>query len=131
MTAVGGNIWSSERCPDWGRFCMERYTTTIRGRTMMTITAVSPSIRDDFLDFWPMYDARRRKALVSDFGLVPWRPFGTLHVGIATYHEQHEWTPAEYAVYIEQYKHHQALLEENRSWWRFVDELQRFIGPDA
>lgn len=131
MTSDGGEVWSSERSPDWNRFCMERYTTTIRNRTMMTVVAVSAAIRDDFLHYWPMYPARRRTTVVSDFGFVPWRPFGVLHVGVATYKEQREWTPAEYAVYIEQFKQHQAVLYENRSWWRFVGELQRFLDHGA
>ena len=131
MTAHGGEIWSSERCPKWDRFCMQRYTTTIRGRTMMTVIAVSSSVRNDFLRYWPMYPARKRKTTVSDFGLVPWHPFGTLHVGVATYKEQREWTFDEYKVYIEQYELHQTQLDANRSWWRFVGELQQFVDEDA
>lgn len=127
MTPAGGEVWSSERCPDWERFCMERYSTTSRNRTMMTVVAVSAAIRDDFLSFWPMFPSRYRTTVVSDFGLVPWKTFGRLHVGVATYNEPHEWTMAEFADYTELVRQHQKVLDANRSWWRFIGELQRFL----
>jgi hypothetical protein len=130
MTANGGQLWSQERCPIWDRFCTERYKITLRNRTMMSVVAVSPQIRDDFLRLWPMYPARLRTATIADYGLVPWLPFPELHVGIATYDEQSEWTPEEYAVYLDGSREYQAVLQRERSWWRFVSELQRFI-PNA
>jgi len=131
MTPAGGEIWSSERRPNWDRFCTERYAETIRGRTMMTVIAVSPTIRDDFLHYWPIYPARRKTATIADFGLVPWRPFERLHIGIACYAEKREWTPEESAVDTELQAKHRATLAVNRSWWRFVGELQRFIEDAA
>ncbi|MEZ6093923.1 MAG: hypothetical protein R3C03_06750 [Pirellulaceae bacterium] len=131
LTAEGGKMWSSERCPEWSRYCTERYRTTIRNRTMMTVVAVSDVVRDDFLHYWPMYPARRRATMVSDFGLVPWRTFGRLHVGVATYIEVSEWTAAEIPVYLERYKKYESNLDENQSWWRTVSELQRFAGQGS
>jgi hypothetical protein len=131
MTVAGGELWSLERCPVWERYCTERYTRTPRGRTMMSVVAVSEQIRDDFLRLWLMYPARRRLTTIADFGLLRWRTFPQLYVGLATYHEQHRWTCEEYSVYVEKYTEHQRVLESQRSWWRFVSELQRFLAPAA
>lgn len=128
MTPKGGEIWSLERCPDWDRYCRERYSTTSRDRTMMTVIAVSARIRDSFLDYCPIPPARRRTTTISDFGLLPWRSFEKLHVGIATYVEQREWSsPDEFDKSHKRYKRHQDVIDTKRSWWRFVGELQRFI----
>jgi hypothetical protein len=127
MTPAGGELWSQERCPVWERYCLDRYKTTSKGRTLMSVMAVSPHVRDSFLALWPLYPARRRAATITDPGLIRWHPFPRLYVGVATYHEPHEWTPDEYAVWVEQYRQHQAVLERERSWWRCVPELQRFV----
>jgi hypothetical protein len=127
MTAVGGELWSQERCPVWDRYCIECYRTTSRGRTMMTVCAITPKVRDEFLALLPLYPARCRIATIVDHGLIGWRPFGQLFVGVATYKEQRQWTPDEYAVWAERYRQHRALLERERSWWRCVSELQQFI----
>jgi hypothetical protein len=130
MTVSGGELWSQERCPVWERYCMEYYSTTSRGRTRMSVLAVSPQVRDDFLALWPLYPARRRTATIPDRGLIGWRPFGQLFAGVATYEEQRRWTWDEYAVWVERWRQHQAVLERERSWWRFVPELQRFIPKE-
>ena len=93
----------------------------------MTVMAVSPQVRDDFLTMWPLDQARRRTFTIADRGLIGWRPFGRLFVGVASYVEQRRWTPEEYVVWVERYRQHQATLERNRSWWRCVLELQRFV----
>ena len=127
MTSIGGDLWSQERCPVWERFCSDRYRTTSQGRTMMSVVAVSAKIRDDFVSLWPMYPARRRTATIGDCGLVPWRSFHQLHVGVATYVEEHEWSRDEFEVWIHRDREHETLLERERSWWRDVSELQRFV----
>ncbi|EDL56290.1 MULTISPECIES: hypothetical protein [Gimesia] len=127
ITLKGDELWSEERCPIWDRFCTERYKTTSQKRTMMTVFAVSPQIRDDFLRLWPMYPARRRTATIADFGLVHRRSFPQLYVGVATYKEQYEWTPEEYFVYCKLDQEYRERLESERSWWRYVPELQKFI----
>ena len=135
MTRDGGELWSRERCPVWERYCTERYTTTSRGRALMSVMAVSPEVRDHFLVLWPMYPARRKTAVISYRRLIGWYPFPRVYVGIATYEERQKWTPAEYAVRAEQNRQHWAMLERERSWWRCVPELQRFLprlaGPGA
>jgi hypothetical protein len=126
-TAAGGELWSAERCPVWERYCTERYSTTSKGRTIMTVCATSADIRDRFLDLWPVAPARRRTMTIPDRGLVGWHPFGRLFVGLACYTELLEWTSNEY----ESYKRHQAMVERERTWWRTIRELQRFIGESA
>ncbi|HEY7157847.1 MAG TPA: hypothetical protein VH575_28070 [Gemmataceae bacterium] len=127
MTAIGGELWSQERCPVWERYCIEQYRMTSRGRTLMSVMAVSPQVRDNFLALWPLYPARRRTATIADRGLIGWHPFGQVFVGVATYEKKQQWTRDEHAVWIEQYRRHQTVLEQERSWWRCVPELQRFV----
>lgn len=127
MTRDGGELWSQERCPVWERYCIERYTTTARGRTLMSVMAVSAKVRDDFLDMWPQYPARRRTAVITDRPLIEWHPFARIYVGVATYKEPRQWAPAEYTIWAEQHRQHWAMLERERSWWRCVPELQRFV----
>jgi hypothetical protein len=131
MTGGGGELWSKERCPVWERYCTERYTTTSRGRTQMSVMAVSPEVRDHFLALWPEYPARRKTTVISDCPLIAWHPFPRVYVGVATYEERHQWTPAEYVVWAEQHHLHWAMLERERSWWRCVPELQRFAPRPA
>lgn len=127
MSETGGELWSQERCPSWDRYCTERYKTTSRGRTLMSVAAVSPQIRDDFLRLWPPYPARSRTATIRDHGLIGWRRFAQLHVGLATYRDERQWTPEEYAVCVERGRDRLAAIECDRSWWRSVAELQKFV----
>ena len=127
LTALGRDLWSQERCPDWSRFCRERYREISQGRTLMSVVAVSTEIRDDFLRVRLMNPARRRTARISDFGLVPWKPFGQLQVGMATYVEQHQWTLEELSVQEALLREYRTRLERERTWWRTVPELQRFV----
>ena len=128
ITVFGGELWSQERLPVWDRFCHDCYTTTSRGRTMMSVVAVSPRIRDEFLDLFPMYPARRRIATIERHVLISWHPFSKLYVGSATYIEQREWhSIEEYNAYKTMFREHWELLKQKRSWWRTVGELQRFV----
>jgi hypothetical protein len=124
LTAYGGELWSQERCPAWERFCKERYATTSRGRTRMTVLAASPEIRDDFLRLWPPTPARFRKAAIDGLPLIDWHPFPRLFVGVATYEEQLEFNLADYAEDCQRH----TTVERERSWWRNVSELQRFVN---
>jgi hypothetical protein len=127
MTPAGGDLWSQERCPIWDRYCIECYRTTSRGRTMMTVYAVSPRVRDEFLALWPLYPARHPTVTIPDRGLIAWHPFGQLHAGVATYHEPLQWTLEEHRAWLERYREHESMLERRQSWWRYVEELQRFV----
>lgn len=128
MTQVGGEVWSAERCPIWERYCTERYKTTSRGRTLMSVTAVSAEIRDDFLQLWPEYPARRRSKSIRDFGLIEWRPFDAIHIGLATYDEPKEWACDDYEQYLKQHQKYMQRIDSGRTWWRTVGELQRFVN---
>jgi hypothetical protein len=128
MTAAGGELWSHERCPEWERYCTERYHTTLKGRTLVTVVAVSPQILDDFLRIWPMCPARRRTATIRNYNLISWRTFPRLHVGTATYNEECEPDSEQEMIGTEWYRERQRRLLEERSWWRCVSELQRFIS---
>lgn len=120
LTAVGGELWSSERCPVWERYCYESGKSGLMGRVFMSVRAVSPQIRDEFLALLPNFPVRRRTATVVDQGLISWHRFGQLFVGVALYNEQDE-----ILFYDERY---QENLERNRSWWQNVSELQRFVS---
>jgi len=127
ITAHGGELWASERCPIWDRYCTESYPAFIRGRTIMSVKCVSSFVRDDFLRLWPEYPARTKTATVRDNGLIHWRDFGTLHVGLASYTEPTEWTPDEYNDWLPKLLAYMERVETERSWWRSVDELQKFV----
>jgi hypothetical protein len=127
MTAAGGELWSQERCPVWDRYCMNRFKRTSKDRTLISVIAVSPKVRDDFLTLWPMTSARRRASKIANYRLITWRPFSECFVGVMIYREQLEWTCEEYAAWAEECLQHQAVLERERSWWRCVRELQRFV----
>lgn len=127
MSRNGGELWSQERRPVWERYCTDRYNITSRGRTQMSVMAVTAEVRDHFLALWPEYPARRKTAVISDLPLLGWHPFVRVYVGVATYEERHQWTPDEYINWAEQHRQHWAMLERERSWWRSVPELQRFV----
>ena len=127
LTPIGGELWASERCPIWDRYCCESYPAFIHGRTIMSVKCVSASVRDDFLRLWPEYPARRKTAKVADNGLIQWRDFGTLHVGLASYTEPTEWTLEEYNEWLPKRLAYMERVETERSWWRSVDELQKFV----
>lgn len=129
ITATGGELWAAERRPKWERYCTESYPATIRGRTIMSVKCTTSWVRDDFLRLWPEYPARTRKATIKDFGLVHWRDFGKLHIGLASYAEPVRRTPDEYFEWMPRHQEHIEQVERERSWWRTVRELQKFIEP--
>ncbi|NQV26569.1 MAG: hypothetical protein HQ518_19615 [Rhodopirellula sp.] len=134
MASAGGELWSRERCPVWERFCFERYIQTLDGRELMSVVAVSSQIRDDFLRIWPVYAARRtiRRRVtairnIENCRLLNWKSFECYHVGLATYRVQRKWGLDEFDAHCTLYREHIQQLEKERSWWRTVPELQRFV----
>jgi hypothetical protein len=127
ITCEGGELWSRERCPVWERYCTDRYKTTLRGRTLMSVRAISPQMRDEFLDLCPQRPARCKTAVLGSCTLIHWRPATPIYVGVATYEEPCEWTPEEFTEWAEQERQHLTTVEQNRSWWRTIRELQRFV----
>lgn len=128
ITPKGGELWAAERMPNWERYCTESYPAFIRGRVIVSVKCTTPSVRDDFVRLWPEYPARTKTATINDFGLVHWRNFGKLHIGLASYTEPIEWTPTEYFEWIQKHKAYLERVEQERSWWRTVGELQKFIS---
>jgi hypothetical protein len=127
ITCKGGELWSCERRPVWERYCTDRYKTTLRGRTLMSVRAISPQMRDEFLDLCPQRPARRKTAVFGGYTLIHWRPATRIYVGVATYEEPCEWTPEEFTEWAEQERQHLTTVEQKRSWWRTIRELQRFV----
>jgi len=132
ITKVGFDQWARERCPKWERFCTWHTRDSSRGHTRLTVTAVSQSIGDDFIRYWPPYPSQRRRATITDNGLVPFHSLGTLHVGLATYTKpQIISTSDELQDYTEVHAKNQATIDEHRSWWGTVPQLQRFQPNNA
>jgi hypothetical protein len=127
ITRKGGELWAAERQPDWDRYCTESYPAFIRGRTVMSVKCTSSWVRDDFIRLWPEYPARTKTATINDIGLVHWRDFGKLHIGLASYAEPTEWTPEEYYEWLPKHQAYSEQVEQQRSWWRTVNELQKFV----
>ena len=127
-TLAGSALVCAERCPVWERYCYDRYRypAAPRERTLMSVVAVSPNVRDHFLDLWPPRQARRRTAVIRNHRLIRWHPFEQLFVGLATYDER-ELMNAEGNAWDEWRRWQRAKLQEERSWWRRVPELQRFV----
>ena len=127
MTQSGGHLWASERCPIWDRYCTERYPATIRGRVIMSVTAVAPTIRDDFLRLWPENPPRVRRAIIRDPGLIAWHPFSNIYVGLASYDDEPDsMSPDEFNAWLPRRQEWIARVESERTWWRTVRELQKF-----
>lgn len=129
MTPEGGALWSRERCSVWDRYCTSRYETVSRGRTLMTVRAVSREVRDQFLTLWPASPARRKTTVIFDDPLIAWQPFSPVYAGLATYDERddEDCSPEQSVRQAEQRLRHWVKLEQARSWWRSVPELQRFV----
>jgi hypothetical protein len=58
--------------------------------------------------------------------LAKWAFFDSTPMLLA-FEKPRGWTPAEYLVWAEQNRQHWNMLERERSWWRCVPELQRFV----
>ena len=127
ITPKGGELWASERQPKWERYCTDSYPATIRGRTIMSVKCTTSWVRDDFIRLQPEYSARTKSATISDIGLVHWRDFGKLYIGLASYAEPSKRTPDEFYEWLPRHQAHIERVEKERSWWRTVGELQKFV----
>jgi len=129
ITPMGGRLWEAERQPIWQRYCYDSYPAVIRGRTIMSVKCTTAWVRDDFIRLCPEYPARTKTATINDNGLVHWQGFGKLHVGLASYAEPTEMTPEEFFQWLPRHRAYIELVEQERSWWRTVGELQKFLNP--
>lgn len=128
MTEYGASLWTKERCPIWERYCMDREGSTIRGKIFTSVRAVSPAIRDDWLRIAVRDSIRVRRATIRDNGLIPWRSFGSLHVGLVASLSSDEIHATELERWIQDFTEHSSLVERERTWWRSVKELQKFMN---
>lgn len=92
----------------------------------MSVQAVAAIVRDHFLELWPKLSPRRKTATIRDRGLIPWHPFGTIHVGLASYLEPSHQPEEDANAYFARRMAHAKNVEAHRSWWRSVYELQKF-----
>lgn len=129
ITPKGGELWAAERQRRWDRYCTETYSETRVGRTIMCVTCTTSWVRDDFVRLQPEYPARTRSATIDDLGLIHWRDFGTLYIGLASYVRPREWTPEEFDERLPKHLAPIQRVEKERSWWRTVNELQKFARP--
>lgn len=127
LTSLGGDLWCEERCPIWERYCTTRYNDTLRGTTLCTVVAVSPEIRDDFLRDYPISEAKTRCRTIEDYELLYWRPSLQVYAGTAAYFESSSWTASEYREHARHEYNHNTYVEQERTWWSHLSELQRFI----
>lgn len=130
ITHHGGSLWSAERCPVWERYCRgPRCSAIIHGRAIMSFRATSDDIRDDLLRLYPDSTPRVRKATIRDYGLVHWKQFGQIHVGLASYVEFWQQSiGVDFNERLAKEQAHRDRVESERTWWRSVGELQKFVG---
>ena len=126
LTRKGGELWSSERCPIWERFCSTRETGSIPERAFISIAAATPEIRDDFLRLSFPSPIRLKRTEIQDIGFVPWKLFNRLYVGVACVHEPQKIAPELIEHWHRSRYEHMMMIETKRTWWRTAQELHKF-----
>jgi hypothetical protein len=122
LTAYGGALWEAERTPTWDRYATERYggCDDSLGRYRVSICALSADIRDDFwmigseVGMWASDTGRARFAQIPKYHLIPWKDFPCTYVAVGKVRDCSlgcDWL----------------LYDARRTWWRNVEELQRFL----
>ena len=128
LTSHGVSLWESERCPNWERYCTDRECATVRDKTIMSVRAVSPDIRDDYLRIAVEKPIRLKKTTINDNGLIKWKYFDRLHVGLASCYEPNDVSVDNYHVWIQERRNYIMMVERERTWWRTAWELQKFTS---
>ncbi|MCE9606456.1 MAG: hypothetical protein K8U03_16295 [Planctomycetia bacterium] len=135
MLPKGGALWSEERRPVWERYCQCRWTSTMRGREVLTVVAVSARIRDDILRVYPRSPTRTRTKVLTEYPyFLGWLPFDRLYLGAAICDAEMpspEGSAEEFAAYSKRISDNYARLDAERTWWDDVADLQRFITPGS
>lgn len=89
----------------------------------------------DGVRLWPITheaekSVRLKRTTIKDHGLFVWHPFEIIHVGLASYIQKLEVTfPNGYAAWLEQKRAFIDQEESERTWWRSVGQLQKFVNP--
>jgi hypothetical protein len=122
ITAGGGILWESERLPDWTRLVTDVYGRRRPGsqRHRVSIIAHSPAFARAFFDAGCQsgFFAFSRGPLRAFSGyrrLIYWKLPQRVHVFSAwleLWHSPTDWS----------------LMESNRCWWRFPDEIGTLWG---
>ena len=128
LTSDGVSLWESERCPKWERYCTERVCAELRGKTIISVRAVSPDVRDEYLRIAVENPIRLKKTTINDNGLIKWKLFDRLHVGLASCHEPNDVAVDNYDMWIQERRNYILMVERERTWWRTVRELQKFTS---
>jgi hypothetical protein len=128
LTKLGGELWSSERCPVWEWYCSTRETGSIPDKSFISIMAVTSEIRDDFLRISFPDPIRVKRSEIRDSGLISWESFNRLHVGIACLHEPQEIPPEQIEQWHRSRHDHMIMVDEERTWWRTARELHKFTN---
>jgi hypothetical protein len=133
MTEHGGDLWSQERCPAWDRYLIDCYRETIQGVPYVSIKATSAAIAYDMLRFggpcgnWILDGVRVRKFKIRNHHLIPWRSFPHLYVLVAMNYAESD----SYFSDPTTYRQHLDGLAQQRTWWRSVRELQKFLPASS
>lgn len=133
ITPYGASLWSSERCPVWERFCVDRIFSEVGERRGMSVCAVSATIRDDYLRIAHRNIQHLKRAIIRDIGLLEWKSFERLHVGLVVYRVPKlpaVQTQDSVLAFTEERWRHIRHTERDRTWWRCVGELQKFCNPE-
>jgi hypothetical protein len=124
LTPRGGELWERERLPSWERYATERYGEWRNGKPFVAIRVAAQQTRDDFwrigcdVAMFTHTTGRLRKAKIKNHELIPWKQFDAVYVTIATLDDSFS---------VEDWR----ALEERRTWWRRVREIDKFWDSGA
>jgi hypothetical protein len=120
----GGQVWEMERQPPWERYATERYGEWRNGKPFVAIRATTPQTRDDFwrigcdVAMFAHSTGRVRKVTIENHELIPWKRFDAVYVTLATLDDSFP---------VDNWR----ALEERRTWWRCVSEIDKFWESGA
>jgi hypothetical protein len=124
MTAEGGRRWEAERLPDWDRFVSEGYREPTTELQLVSIESFTAGTRDNFwricsdLNVFSFPVAPRVKfRTLKKRQLVYWKPETVTHIAVAIGPRNDDFGGRE----------SWQKYETERTWWRSVRELQKFI----
>jgi hypothetical protein len=131
ITEHGAALWSSERCPVWERYCVDREFAVVGDQTLVSVRAVTPKIREEYLQIAHSNPTRVKRTTIRDNGLLPWRSFDCLYVGLVSFTKP-KWHPSDdLQPWLEYRQGELARVERQRTWWRDIGELQKFSNPSS
>lgn len=130
MTPAGGLIWESERRPEWTRYVIKRGASGIFNaptRHRVAIYGFSPNVVRSFFDvgsacrFFAVNIGPVRTA-VAMRQLIYWRPAQPVYLlssWLLSWSMRVDWPHLSVDW---------PLMEQDRSWWRFPDEIGKLWG---